>query len=66
VRAPVQARAIGLDVEARVVPSNETKPGLGARLAAIGPREGVALDHLMQIRREARESGGSAEAPDMP
>ncbi len=63
---PVQARVDGLDVELRVVPSNETQPALGARLAAIGPWEGVALDDLMKILREARESGGSAEAPDMP
>src|SRR3954464_14199672 len=32
---PVHARVDGLDVELRVVPSNETQPGLGSRLAAI-------------------------------
>ena len=63
---PVHARVDGLDFELRIVPSNETKPGLGARLAAIGPWEGVALDDLMKILREGRESGGSAAPPEMP
>ena len=62
---PVHARVDGLDFELRIIPSNETKPGFGARLAAIGPWEGVALDDLMKILREARESGGSAAPPGM-
>ena len=66
---PVQAHIDGLDVELRVLPilpSNETRPGVGARLAAIGPWEGVTLDELMRILRDGRESGGSAAPPDMP
>jgi hypothetical protein len=63
---PVHARVDGLDVELRVVPSNETQPGLGSRLAAIGPWEGIALEDLERILREGRESGGSADAPELP
>jgi hypothetical protein len=63
---PVQARVDGLDVELRVVPSNETSLGVGSRLAAIGPWEGIALDELDRILREGREAGGSAPAPEMP
>jgi hypothetical protein len=63
---PVHARVDGLDVELRVVPSNETQPGLGSRLAAIGPWEGIALEELQRILREGRESGGSADAPELP
>jgi hypothetical protein len=63
---PVHARADGLDLELRIIPPNETQPGLGTRLAAIGPWEGVGLDDLMRILREGRESGGSAAPPEMP
>ncbi len=63
---PVHARVDGLDVELRVLPSNETHPGAGSRLAAIGPWEGIALDELDRILREGREAGGSAPAPEMP
>ena len=63
---PVQARVEGLDVELRVLPSNETQPGVGSRLAAIGPWEGIALDELDRILREGRDAGGSAPAPEMP
>jgi len=63
---PVHARIDGLDVELRVLPSNETEPGLGTRLAAIGPWEGVGLDDLMRILHDGRESGGSAAPPEMP
>lgn len=63
---PVRARVDGLDMELRVLPSNETQPGVGTRLAAIGPWEGIALDDLVRILREGRESGGSAAAPEMP
>ena len=34
---PVHARVDGLDFELRIIPSNETQPGVGSRLAAIGP-----------------------------
>jgi len=63
---PVHARVDGLDFELRIIPSNETQPGVGSRLAAIGPWEGVALEDLMRILREGRESGGSAAPPEMP
>ena len=63
---PVHARVDGLDVELRVLPSNESEAGLGTRLAAIGPWEGVALDDLMRILRDGRESGDSAAPPEMP
>jgi hypothetical protein len=63
---PVHAKVDGLEVELRVVPPNETHTGIGTRLAAIGPWEGIALDDLMKILREGRESGGSAAPPEMP
>ncbi len=63
---PVHARVDGFDVELRVVPSNETHLGVGSRLAAIGPWEGIALDELDRILREGREAGGSAAPPEMP
>jgi hypothetical protein len=63
---PVHARVDGLDLELRIIASNETQPAFGARLAAIGPWEGVALDDLMKILREGREAGGSAAPPEMP
>ena len=63
---PVRARVDGLDMELRVLPSNENQPGVGTRLAAIGPWEGIALDDLVRMLREGRESGGSAAAPEMP
>jgi hypothetical protein len=63
---PVHARVDGLDVEVRVLPLNETHPGVGSRLAAIGPWEGIALDELDRLLREGREAGGSAPAPEMP
>jgi hypothetical protein len=63
---PVQVRLDGLDVELRIVPSNETSLGVGFRLAAIGPWEGIALEELDRILREGREAGGSAPAPEIP
>jgi hypothetical protein len=63
---PVQVRLNGLDVELRVVPSNDTSLGVGSRLAAIGPWDGISLDELDRILREDRAAGGSAPAPDMP
>jgi hypothetical protein len=63
---PVQARVDGLDVELRVVPSNDAHPGVGTRLAAIGPWEGIGLEDLERILREGRESGGTAAAPELP
>jgi hypothetical protein len=63
---PVHVHVDGLDLELRVVPSNETQPGVGTRLAAIGPWEGIGLEDLERILREGRDSGGSAPAPEMP
>jgi hypothetical protein len=63
---PVQARVDGLDVELRILPPHEAQAGVGTRLAAIGPWEGVALDDLMRILREGREAGGSAAPPEIP
>jgi hypothetical protein len=63
---PVQVRVDGLDVELRVVPSNDAHAGAGSRLAAIGPWEGIALGELERVLREGREAGGSASAPEMP
>jgi len=63
---PVQVRLNGLDVELRVVPSNDTSLGVGSRLAAIGPWDGISLDELDRILREDRAAGGSATAPEMP
>ena len=63
---PVQVRVNGLDVELRVVPSNDTSLGVGSRLAAIGPWDGISLEELDRILREDRAASGSAPAPDMP
>jgi hypothetical protein len=46
---PVHARVDGLDVELRVLSSNETSLGAGSRLATIGPWEGIALEELDRI-----------------
>ncbi len=62
----VQAHVDGLDVELRVVPFDAAHPGLGTRLAAIGPWEGISLENLTKVLREGRESGGSADPPEMP
>jgi hypothetical protein len=51
---PVHARVDDLELELRVVPSNEAHVGIGTRLAAIGPWEGVALEDLMRILRDGR------------
>jgi hypothetical protein len=63
---PVHAVVDGLDVELRVVPATGAQPGLGTRLATIGPWEGIGLDELTKMLREAREAGGSAAPPEMP
>jgi hypothetical protein len=63
---PVHANVDGMDVEMRVVPQNQTRPGIGTRLAAIGPWEGITLDDLMKIVRESLETGESAAPPEMP
>jgi hypothetical protein len=63
---PVHAKVDGLEVELRVVRAEERPPGLGTRLAAIGPWEGIELEELINVLREARESGGSASPPELP
>jgi len=63
---PVLARVDDLDVELRAVtPAPErTGPGLGTRMAALGPWQGESLDEILTILREGRRSGGSAAPPD--
>jgi hypothetical protein len=63
---PVHARVEGLEVELRVIGTEDMRPGLGSRLAAIGPWEGIALDDLMRLLAEARDAGGSAAPPETP
>ena len=63
---PVHLRIDGLDVELRVLPSTETHTGVGTRLAAIGPWEGIALEDLERILRDSREAGGSTAPPELP
>ncbi|MEK6608367.1 MAG: hypothetical protein AABZ30_11955 [Myxococcota bacterium] len=38
---------------------------LGDWMAAAGPWEGESADEILAILREGRESGGSADAPDL-
>ena len=63
---PVQAHVDDLDVELRVVAVSkaETTPGIGDCIAAAGPWEGETTDELIQILREGRDAGGSAEPPE--
>jgi hypothetical protein len=62
----VRAWVDGLEVELRVLSSNETHSGVGSRLAAIGPWEGIALEELDRILRESRDMGGNAFTPELP
>ncbi|HEY3357220.1 MAG TPA: hypothetical protein VGQ83_28480 [Polyangia bacterium] len=62
---PVRVRVDDLEVELRAVLVTPEEAGLGDRLAAAGPWEGEELDDLLQVLREARAAGGSAEAPDL-
>ena len=63
---PVRAHLDELDVELRVVVArqDEATPGLGDRMAAAGPWEGETTEELIQILREGRDAGGSAEPPE--
>ena len=66
-RRPSQAirtRVGELEVELRVV-SGQVEPGLGDRMAAIGPWVGESTDEILRIVREGREHGGSAEPPEI-
>jgi hypothetical protein len=63
----VHARVEGMEVELRVVsPSPLTGTGLGDRMAAAGPWQGESEEEILELLREARRAGGSAEPPDMP
>ncbi len=63
----VHARVEGLDVELRVV-SRTSAPeiGLGDWMASAGPWQGETEDEILEILRDARRTGGSAEPPEMP
>jgi hypothetical protein len=62
----VRAHLDELDVELRVVTARreEPTPGLGDRMAAAGPWEGESTEEIIQILREGRDAGGSAEPPE--
>ena len=63
----VHARVEGMDVELRVVPpSPPAVTGLGDWMADAGPWQGETEDEILEILREARRAGGSAEPPEMP
>jgi hypothetical protein len=64
---PVRAHLDELDVELRAVPpSRHRGPGLGTRMAALGPWQGESTEEIIRILREGREAGGSAEPPEGP
>jgi hypothetical protein len=51
-----------LDLELRAVPSRRREgPGLGTRMAALGPWQGESTKEIIRILQEGREAGGSAE-----
>ncbi len=63
----VHARVEGMEVELRVVsqpPSSEMR--LGDWMASAGPWQGETEDEILEILREGRRTGGSAEPPEMP
>jgi hypothetical protein len=62
---PVQAVVDDLEIELRVV-RHQADEGVGTRLAAIGPWEGITLEELTKLLREARQTSGSATPPDLP
>lgn len=63
----VHARVEGMEVELRVVsPSLPAGTGLGDWMASAGPWQGESEDEILEILREARRKGGSAEPPEMP
>lgn len=62
---PVRAHLDELDVELRAVPPLRRRgPGLGTRMAALGPWQGESTDEIIRILQEGREAGGSAEPPE--
>jgi hypothetical protein len=63
----VRARVEGMDVELRVVSqSSPAEMGLGDWMASAGPWQGESEDEILEVLREARRAGGSAESPEMP
>lgn len=62
---PVRAHVDDLDVELRAVPRRRRQgPGLGTRMAALGPWQGESTEEIIRILREGREAGGRAEPPE--
>jgi hypothetical protein len=62
---PVQAHVDNLDIELRALAPKERPADLGEFLADLGPWEGESLEELLARLREARETGGSAEPPQL-
>ena len=63
----VRARVEGMEVELRLVSrSPDQEIALGDWMAAAGPWQGESEDEILEILREARRAGGSAEPPEMP
>jgi hypothetical protein len=63
----VQARIDGMDVELRAVPpSSSSDEKLGDWVASVGLWQGETEEEILEILREARRAGGSAEPPEMP
>jgi hypothetical protein len=63
----VHARIDGMDVELRAVrasPSTDEK--LGDWMASAGPWQGETEEEILEILRDSRRAGGSAEPPEMP
>lgn len=62
---PVRAHVDDLDVELRAVPSRRREgPGLGTRMAALGPWQGESTEEIIRILREGRQAGGRAAPPE--
>ncbi len=62
---PVRAHVDDIEVELRAVGPVGAPMKLGDWMAAAGPWEGESADEILAILREGRESGGSADAPDL-
>ena len=63
----VHARIDGMDVELRAVPpSPSTDEKLGDWMASAGPWQGETEEEILEILRDSRRAGGSAEPPEMP
>jgi hypothetical protein len=62
---PVRAHVDDLDLELRAVPSRRREaPGLGTRMAALGPWQGESTEEIIRILHEGREAGGRAAPPE--